>query len=437
MLHLLLFVVVYLALAMGSLILNPAFSFTLYEIIYFMNPADRWWSGPLPGIRYSLLVVVLMMVVLVKNFKEHKLNNPLKIPQMRWMYVLLLLYSIASLYALLPDGHSRALESYIKLQITMTIAFMLVTNIEKLKYYTYGYIFSAWYLSFYIYQQGRTSGNRVEGIGTVDSPDSNGIAAAIAPTIVLALFYLWRSKNNFLKMAFAIAILFSANAIVLINSRGAFLGVAVSIMYFFCYLYFAKVRTPRQRLFAVALTFIGIIGFFKVADQTFLDRMSSITTASKVSEEKESGGTRMIFWGAAWDMAKDYPFGNGYRGFDLNAPFYISKNVNTGRSRYRSVHSTWFETLTEVGYPGLLAFLLMIYCAFKTTRQCKKYLKEIGDTDNYYKVVAIEAALISFLVAMTFLNRMRAEVLYWLILYTACLHNIYIVKNTKKVDVSE
>jgi hypothetical protein len=435
MLHLLLFVVLYLAFAIGSLILNPAFSFTLYEIVYFMNPADRWWSGPLPSIGYSFIVVALMMVVLVKNFKEHKLNNPLKIPQMRWMYVLLLLYSIASLYARLPDGHILALESYIKLQITMTIAFMLVTNIEKLKYYTYGYIFSAWYLSFYIYQQGRTSGERVEGIGTVDSPDSNGIAAAIAPTIVLALFYLWRSKNNFLKMAFAIAVLFSTNAIVLINSRGAFLGVAVSIMYFFCYLYFAKVRTSKQRLFAVALTFIGIIGFFKVADQSFLDRMSSITSESKVNEEQESGGTRMVFWGAAWDMTKDFPFGNGYRGFDMYAPFYIPQDVNTGKSRNRSVHSTWFETLTEVGYPGLLAFLLMIYSAFRTTRQCKKHLKVIGDTENYYRVVAIEAALISFLIAMTFLNRMRAEILYWLILYTACLHNIYLVKTTKKNDV--
>ena len=434
MLHVLLFVASFVGLIISSLIYNPALSFALYEIVYFMNPLERWWRSSVPGLSYSFFTVILMMIVLVKNFKEHSSNNPLRVPQMRWMYTLLLLYSITSLYAMDPLGHARALENFFKLVLIMTFAFMLATNIEKLKYYIYGYLFGAWYLSFYIYQQGRTSGDRVEGIGTVDAPDSNGIAAAIAPSVVLAVYYLWQSKRTATKIVFTVAAIFTANAIVLINSRGAFLGVALSIAYFFLYMYFAKTRTKRQRSFAIALTLIGMVGFVKLADQSFLDRMTSITAEKKVNKEQESGGTRTIFWLAAWEMAKDFPLGNGFRGFDLNAPFYIPADVNTGRSRFRSVHSSWFEALTEIGYLGLLSLLLMIYAAFRTTKQCKKIMKESGDSENYYKVVAIEAALIAFLISMTFMNRMRAEVLYWLILYTACLHNIYITNKPVELN---
>ena len=71
----------------------------------------------------------------------------------------------------------------------------------------------------------------------------------------------------------------------------------------------------------------------------------------------------------------------------------------------------------------------LIYATFLSTNACKKTLIEKGDFKNYYKIVAIEAMLISFLVAATFINRLRAEALYWIILYTACAYNIFILRS--------
>ena len=77
----------------------------------------------------------------------------------------------------------------------------------------------------------------------------------------------------------------------------------------------------------------------------------------------------------------------------------------------------------------------MIYSCFKTLGRCKEVLKENKRVDDYFKVIALQAALLSFVVAMTFLNRMRAEVLYWCILYSACAYNIYVLKSSpKKLD---
>jgi len=43
-------------------------------------------------------------------------------------------------------------------------------------------------------------------------------------------------------------------------------------------------------------------------------------------------------------------------------------------------------------------------------------------------VVAIEGAFITFLIGMSFMNRFTAEILYWLVLFIACAHNIYFKK---------
>lgn len=59
----------------------------------------------------------------------------------------------------------------------------------------------------------------------------------------------------------------------------------------------------------------------------------------------------------------------------------------------------------------------------------KEKLIELKLYDCYFKVIALEGALISYLVAASFINRSRAEILYWLILFILVAFNIYVLKN--------
>lgn len=417
----------------GSLTRNPVYAFALYEAVYFFNPEQRWWGSMVPDFSYSFFVVLLMIFLLIVNFKRVKENSLLKIPQFRWMYVILTLYGIAYFYSALPDEHYEALVYFLKLIVIVSIAYKLCDSAAKLNYVLYGYIFGAWYIGFVAYQLGRNSGDRVEGIGTVDSPDSNGIAAAIAPTLVMALYYFLTSKNWILKSLFVIAGVFIANGLVLINSRGAFLAVGASILFFMLHMYFSPFQRKYQKATAIFITVAGLAGAGSLMDDSFIERMKSIENI-EVNEEQESGATRIEFWKAAFNMAKDHPFGAGNRGFDYYAPQYIPENIDTGRGRNRSVHSTWFEALSEIGYFGLLALFIMLYTAFRSLNYCKKTLKNKNQADEYFKMVAIQAALLAFIVAMTFMNRLRADVLYWLILYSACAYNVYVLKVSVGVD---
>ena len=78
---------------------------------------------------------------------------------------------------------------------------------------------------------------------------------------------------------------------------------------------------------------------------------------------------------------------------------------------------------------------MMIFFSFKTTQLCKESLKKRAEVDEYFKVVAIQCSLIAFIVAMTFLNRMRAEILHWCVLFTAIAYQVYVLNYRDKSNV--
>lgn len=433
-------VIFYLSLLVGAyfaLFSYASLAFVVYQLIYFYNPADRWWGSTVPDLPYSFMSVIFMMAIFMKGWSRFTKNKLLAVPQIKWMYFLVILYSITSLFAVYPEYHASQLEPFIKLSIIFSIAYKLIDTEKDLDFALLGYIFGSWYIGFLTYQVGRNSGNRVEGIGTVDSPDSNGIAAAIAPSLVLCLYFLWSKEGLKYKLLFLMAMAFIANALVLINSRGAMLAVIFSVAYFLFSLFFSSVKKRFQKLTVIIFILFAMAGAYKIADDSFLDRLSGIIEQTNVDKSQESGGTRVYYWLAAIDMAQDYPFGNGVRGFNYFAPIYLDEELNTGRSNNRSVHSSWFEALSEVGYLGLFFLLMILYSSFRGMKRCKIKLRTDQDFTGYYKIVAIEASLIAYMITMTFLNRTRAEVLYWLILFTAAAYNIYVLKNQETIKNKE
>lgn len=407
-------------------------SFCLYQAVYFFNPENRWWGNLIPQISYSYFVVLLMIGLYFFNLKKFNVNKLTTAAPLMWAYTLGILYYAAYFYAVFPTEHYTFFVYYFKLLIIVSIAYKLVSSIKDFDRVLYGFIFGAWYVSFYVWQIGRNSGNRVTGVGLVDSPDANGLAAAIAPALVFCLYFYWIKQSKLQKFCFAIAGIFIANAIVLINSRGAFLGVAISILFFMYHMFTSSFQRRYQKLTAVYLMVAGLSGALYLADDDFVSRIVNMSSEAQINTEKESGSTRLIFWQAAWEMTKDHPFGNGYKGFNAYATFYIPRDVDTGDSRSRSVHSSWFETLTETGYLGLFCLFMMCYSTFKCLQKCRNLLKANNDVDEYFKIVAVQGAFISFLVSMSFLNRSRAEILYWLVMISACAYNIYVLKDQNK-----
>ena len=434
--QLLAFVFSYLGSFYAAFVYHRAFAFVGYLMVYFFYPFGgfRWWSYSLPSIPYSFTTTALMISVYLMNFSESNKNKILACPQMVCAWVLALYYFFVNIFAIRPDLHMMFSVLFLKTMITVTVAYKLIDKDKMLNIVLFAYIFGAAFVGLLVKQVGRNSGpnwDRVAGVDLVDNPDTNGVAAVIAPAAICALYWFWIDSRLKMRVPMIIAGALVVNAVVLINSRGSFLGVIGGSSYFIFNLYFSKFRRKGQRLGVMILIALGLVAVFNVVDQSTIERFYTISEEAEVDEEQEGGGTRMFFWVAAYEMSKDYPFGMGKLGFNKFADEYLPQDLNTGGNRARSIHSTWFQTLNEAGYPGLILFILMHFFCFRTLSACQRVAVENNDIPNYYKCVAIKSMFVSYMIASTFLDLMTANFGYWLVLFSACVYNLHVLKEKR------
>lgn len=410
----------------SAFLFTPAASFIVYQLVYFLNPDIRWWAASIPGIQYSFIAVIVMIFVLLSHYKKFSLVAPWKEqPIFKWMLALLVYYFIGLSFAIVPAVHEKFTIDFAKLILIMFIAYKIVHTEKALDACLWAYVVGATYIGYLAREVGRNGQGRVEGIGMVDTGgDSNGTAAAMIPALILLLYLAWRG-NKKTKLFAGFCGAFIVNGIVLINSRGAFLGAVVGASFFLFYMIFSKYQRVGQRGTAILIILISLAGTAYVADETFWTRME---TLEDVDDGAKSGSHRIDFWMATFDVLHDYPLGVGVQGFVELSPNYLPEHYFEGRKIGKAVHSTWFEVLSDLGWFGLSFFIALIVSTFRLSRNAKRYLIENENYNAYFKILALEGALLSFLVAASFINRARAEVLYWLILFIAIASNIYYLR---------
>ena len=225
------FVIVFITGFVLALTNGAHWAFYLYQLVYFLNPENRWWSNSLPSFGYSMSTVILLLFTYFKAYKKHTSNEILKLPYFKWLVLLVFSFVVAYFFAINPERHELFTIQFLKMLIVIGVAYKVLNTQQKLEWALLAYLIGAAYIGYEAYIVGRDQFGRVEGIGMVDVPESNGTAAAIAPTIPLLIFYFWKGGKK-LKIATTIMGVFIVNGLVLLNSRGAFLGAAVSATYF-------------------------------------------------------------------------------------------------------------------------------------------------------------------------------------------------------------
>lgn len=404
-------------------------AFIVYQLVYFLNPDNRWWSASIPGLRYSFITVLLMLMVFAFRYQYYNKLSPWREQAcFKWMVLVLLSYYVAKLYALDRILHDIFTFDFAKLIIIMLVAYKVIDNRKVMDFVIWAYITGAFYIGYLATSTGRNSAGRVEGVGMIDAPDANDTAAALVPAGVLLMYLAWQG-GKYSKIFAVLMGAFIANGIVLINSRGAFLGVVVSLGLFLLYMIFSRHQKKGQKGAAIFMIVFGLSGALYVTDDAFWERMG---TLKKDEETGERGGaSRTLFWWRTFDMLADRPYGLGVRGYNVVSPFYLSDEERGGVLN-RSVHSSWFQGLSEIGYHGFAFFLLMLLSLFRQSWRARQYLVQQGDFHTYFKVLAIECALIGYLVSATFIDRFRAEILYWMILFLMLAIKFYYLQPMKE-----
>lgn len=415
------FLLIFCSCCVATLIRSPLWGIVLYELQYFVNPPNRWWWGELPITRFSLIAVVFIFVGFVYRRHQFRQNRLWEAPQVRWIMGISFLVLLTSFWAVDPEVHLEVVTRYLKILVFAILAYKILSTPKDFEILFATYLFGAFYISWIGWQVGRTGDGRLEGIGTVDTIDSNGAAAIIVTAVPLFIFYLLFGKRKLVQICSGIGLAFALNGLILLNSRGAFLGLIASCLYLCLYIFKdSGARTVKIRMLAGLAIGVGL--FLYLADNVFWERMSSLRNV-----DPESGsGHRIQLWMKTFEMMKDHPWGMGGRGYALLSPRYLPPEWLSGGERV--VHSTWFEVLSEYGYQGLIAFIGYIASCFISMRKLRMRLRQIPDEYHLIQSVGLESSLIGLLVAGSFINFFYGELLYWLPMYMAAFANAHSCK---------
>lgn len=418
----LLFLLLFFGGLVSAIFVSPVFAVMLYQLVYFMNPETRWWGASIPNLPYSFITVLAMLAALTFKYSEvSKFSKWREQSVLKWIVILLSIYFLMQFVAVEPFFHKIFTYDFAKLVIIIFIVYKLISKERDLNMVVWSYVVGAAYIGYYAGFVGRNESGRVEDVGMIDTGgDGNYTAAALVPAVIMLIYYVWTGRFRS-KLIGVICAGLIVNGLILINSRGAFIGCVAGGLYFLCFMLFSSQQKSGQRLTAIIIILFGLAGAFSLTDETFWARMS---TLKEVEDGDASGSHRVEFWLATFDVMRDFPLGVGVQGFERVSPLYLPEHYLVNGNG-KAVHSTWFQLIAEAGWHGFIIFLALLVSLYKNIKNTKNFLIKNNLNLQYFHVLSMEAAFLGYLVAATFINRIRAESLWWCILFLMIATNIY------------
>lgn len=202
------------------------------------------------------------------------------------------------------------------------------------------------------------------GLGLYDNNDFSLVVVGVLP---LAVYFVLRPRNRAIltRLASLVALALLLAAAVVTDSRAGFLGLVAIGAYLVLRF---KAIPVRVRLVVVAA---GIAGLAVVAQQAYWERVSTLTDLK--SDYNWAGGSptgRM----EVWKRGVGYMFEDPVTGVGVGNFKSAEGRSEEGRRRliygrgwkFSSPHNSFIQIGAELGLFGLLLFIALLACAFRT-----------------------------------------------------------------------
>ena len=401
---------------------DPIFGLLAYLFEYYNHPPLRWWGTELPAWRWSLVMGSILLASYTVRGKTIFRREIFRHWQTRWLMVFLVIAMIATALVAIDPVRSRGyVLDLVKLAVLFCLIVGVVDNYKKYQWITLALIVGSFIWGVNAYLNPHFQSGRLARIGGPDSFDDNAAAAHVIPILPFLALYFYKG-NKWQRIITVVAAPFIVNMIILCNSRGATLGIVIAMM--------AGVLLMEWRL-RLRLALVALIAMpmvLSLVDQKFIDRQLTLVQyveEGPLSETAQYDGAatdRVLSWKGAIRLIGDRPFGVGGGGYDLLSPVYAPAVVAAHDGELRAVHNTYLWAAADWGVPGLIALLGFIGSGLLTLHRIRR---ETMSERMKLESLALEVGLVAFLGAAFFVNRMYAEILYWLVGLSAALTNIH------------
>jgi len=272
---------------------------------------------------------------------------------------------------------------------------------------------------------GFLSGKSEEARASGPVGDPNYFAQILLVALAIGLVFSWRGRTVVQRVAAGLATACVAYAIVLTYSRGAGVALFAVLIVMGSLRYFKAWQT--------ATIVLGVVVLLAAVPQygSKLTNLGSVTSATSQTgadpEADLSAQGRSTEMGAAALVFMDHPvLGVGPNVFPLYYQEYAKKvggkihdTALTGKDKgevaQRESHNILLSYASELGIPGLIAFLGIIGVTLRDLRRTRKRCLAAGERESADLATALLLGIVGYLVASLFLT-LAFERYFWLLL---------------------
>lgn len=332
---------------------KPFIGVLTWTWLALMNPHMLCWTFA-AGQPFAQFVALATLVSILINQQETKRIPwyPVSKTLAAWWGWML----VTTFFAFNQAGAWGQWDKVWKIQLFVFVTMMLLTSKERINSIVWVMLVS---IGLYgvkggIFTLATGGGYHVMGPATTFIGGNNEIGLAMIMTIPLMRYAQLQAQTVWLKNVMTASIGLTFVAILGTQSRGAFLGLIVMVVYLI-------MKSRKKATLLILLLMFLPFAFFFMPD-SWHERMESI---EEYDQDKSAMG-RINAWWVAWNVAVDRPLVGG--GFEMFRGWVFSIYA-PNPTDFHDVHSIYFEALGEHGFVGLFIFLLLGYLGLRTARQ--------------------------------------------------------------------
>jgi O-antigen ligase len=269
-------------------------------------------------------------------------------------------------------------------------------------------------------ESGRTSG------GTGD-PNFFATYQIIAMPLVLVLASV--ASRRWVRLALHATVVVIVASVFTSVSRGGLLTLMVVVGLMLALPARSVFRSRRQKAALLAVVALGGYFSFQAAGPEVATRINAIFSHDK------SGSGRLNDWRAAWTSIRERPaLGLGYGTFVGASVDLVRRTPNVDLVNFQlrepgeAVHSVYIGTAAELGIPGLVLLLGLLFSTARGLRRTAREARLLGDWFVSRTANALFLGLVGWAVASIFLSSETSRSLWMIVGLTLALPKLIAVE---------
>jgi len=385
---------------------RPDIGILVYIWIGLMNPHRLSWRIENAPVGLLAALATLGGIVFRGEFRR----IPMKATTI--LLVVWFLYTtFTTLTALSPREAWIEWNRFSRILLMCFVAMMLLQTRERLERYVWVAMGSIAFFSVKggLFSIATRGAYRVWGPMGSFIEGNNELALAEIMILPLMLYFLRQTRKRWLRLVYYASFVLTVFSILFSYSRGAFVafaGVAFVLM----------IRSRyRLQAFLTVVLLGGLLVAFVPAE--WKARMFSI---GEYKTDQSAMG-RINAWHFAANLAKDRPFGGGFRTFTKELFQVYAPNP----ADVHDAHSIYFEVLAEQGYFGLAIFLGIHLLTLWKLEKLRKF-RPRDPALRWARELAemLQFSLLGYLFGGAFLGLAYFDLPYYLVVTTILLEYI-------------